>query len=47
VFRDDYTVVPANVYDSLAGADTLWVDVQEINSAEVTGDGNATPWDGA
>jgi hypothetical protein len=47
VFRDDYTVVPANVYDSLAGADTLWVDVQEINSAEVTGNGDETPWDGA
>jgi hypothetical protein len=43
----EFMIVPANVYDSFFGADTLWVDVQEINSNSVTGDGNATPWDGA
>jgi hypothetical protein len=43
----EFMLVPANVYDSFFGTDTLWVDVQEINSNSVTGDGNATPWDGA
>jgi hypothetical protein len=43
----EFMIVPANVYDSFFGTDTLWVDVQEINSNSVTGDGNATPWDGA
>lgn len=28
-------------------ANELDVNVQSINGAEVTGDGNATPWDGA
>jgi hypothetical protein len=40
-------IVPANVYDSFFGTDVLYVDVQEINSAEVTGNGDETPWDGA
>jgi hypothetical protein len=43
----EFMIVPANVYDSFFGTDTLWVDVQEINSNSVTGDGNAAPWDGA
>ena len=43
----EFMIVPANVYDSFFGTDTLWVDVQEINSNSVTGDGNSTPWDGA
>jgi hypothetical protein len=40
-------ILPANVFDALIGVDALYVDVQEINSNSVTGDGNATPWDGA
>lgn len=46
--RHEYMVVPANVYDSIVGgSDYLEVDTQYINGAEVIGDGNATPWDGA
>jgi hypothetical protein len=40
-------ILPANVFDALIGVDALYVDVQEINSAEVTGNGDETPWDGA
>jgi hypothetical protein len=43
----EFMIVPANVYDSFFGTDVLYVDVQEINSAEVTGNGDETPWDGA
>lgn len=43
----EFMILPANVFDALIGADVLYVDVQEINSAEVVGDGDATPWDGA
>jgi hypothetical protein len=43
----EFMLVPANVYDSFFGTDLLWVDTQEINSAEVTGNGDETPWDGA
>jgi hypothetical protein len=44
----DFMVVPANIYDSIvSGSDLLEVDTQQINGATVTGDGNATPWDGA
>ena len=43
----EFMIMPANVYDSFFGTDVLYVDVQEINSAEVVGDGDATPWDGA
>ena len=42
----EFMIVPANVYDSFFGTDVLYVDVQEINSAEVTGNGDETPWDG-
>ena len=43
----EFMIVPANVYDSFFGTDLLEVDTQQINGANVTGDGNATPWDGA
>jgi hypothetical protein len=43
----EFMIVPANVYDSFFGTDLLWVDTQEINGAEVIGDGDGTPWDGA
>lgn len=43
----EFMILPANVFDALIGTDALYVDVQEINSNSVTGDGNATPWDGA
>jgi hypothetical protein len=42
----EFMIMPANVYDSFFGTDVLYVDVQEINSAEVTGNGDETPWDG-
>jgi len=29
------------------GSSFLLVDIEKINGAVVTGDGNATPWDGA
>lgn len=48
IFKD-FMVVSANVFDSLfaaAGTDYLEVDTQQINGANVVGDGNATPWDG-
>ena len=36
---------PANVVSSLVtGADRLLVDVKEVNSVALTGDGSATPW---
>jgi hypothetical protein len=38
----------AAINDSLCdGGDYLQVDVKQINSNGVTGDGNSTPWDGA
>lgn len=38
-------VVPANIYDSLiGGTDYLLVDIQEINSVTVAGNGSTTPW---
>jgi hypothetical protein len=43
----EFMILPANVYDSLLGADLLDVNAEQINGANVTGDGNATPWDGA
>lgn len=44
----DFEVVAGHVYDGLiAGGDYLQVDTKQINSANVTGDGNASPWDGA
>jgi hypothetical protein len=43
----EFMILNAQVYDSLFGADLLEVDTQQINGANVTGDGNATPWDGA
>jgi hypothetical protein len=44
----DFLVVPANSYDSVvSGSDYLQVDTKQINGANVTGDGNGTPWDGA
>ena len=40
-----FMVVPANIYDSLiGGSDYLLVDIQEINSVTVAGDGSGTPW---
>jgi hypothetical protein len=45
--RHDFMVVTANVWDSLCSTDYLDVNVEQINAANVTGDGNATPWDGA
>ena len=42
-----YMIVPANVYDSFFGTSYLLVDIEKINGATVTGDGNGTPWDGA
>jgi hypothetical protein len=42
-----YMILNAQVYDSLFGSDLLEVDTQQINGANVTGDGNSTPWDGA
>ena len=42
----EFMILPANVFDALIGVDALYVDVQEINSAEVTGNGDETPWDG-
>ena len=43
----EFMIVPANVYDSFFGTSFLLVDIEKINGAVVTGDGNATPWDGA
>jgi len=43
----EFMILPANVFDAMIGTDVLYVDVQEINSAEVTGNGDETPWDGA
>ena len=43
----EFMIVPANVYDSFFGSSFLLVDIEKINGAVVTGDGNATPWDGA
>lgn len=43
----EFMIVPANVYDSFFGTDLLDVNAEQINGANVTGDGNATPWDGA
>ena len=40
-------IVTANVWDSLCSTDFLDVNVEQINAASVTGDGNSTPWDGA
>lgn len=38
----------AAINDALCdGGDYLDVNVEQINAANVTGDGNATPWDGA
>lgn len=42
-----FMILNQQVYDSLFGSDLLEVDTQQINGANVTGDGNATPWDGA
>lgn len=36
--RQDYLVVPANVYDSLVGSDLLQVDVQAINDVTANAD---------
>lgn len=42
-----FMILNAQVYDSLFGSDLLDVNVEQINAANVVGDGNATPWDGA
>ena len=38
----DFMIMPANVWDSLFGADKLQVDLKEFNSVVVVGDGSAT-----
>lgn len=43
----DFLVVRADVFDGMCSTDYMQVDVKQINSNGVTGDGNATPWDGA
>jgi hypothetical protein len=43
----EFMVMPANVWDSLFGTDLLDVNVEQINAANVTGNGNSEPWDGA
>lgn len=43
----EFTILPANVFDSMFGTDLLDVNVEQINAANVVGDGNSTPWDGA
>lgn len=40
----EFHVVPANVWDSMFGADSLQVDVKQINSVVIVGDGSATPF---
>lgn len=42
---EHFTVVPANVFDSLiSGSDYLLVDIKQINAVTLQGDGDATPW---
>lgn len=41
----DFTVVPANVYDSLvAGSAELLVEIDKINNVTITGNGSTTPF---
>ena len=40
----EFTILPANVFDSFHGTDLLDVNVEKINDTELTGDGSATPW---
>ena len=41
----EFMILPANIYDSLiSGTDYLLVDIQEVNSVTITGDGSATPF---
>lgn len=42
-----FRILPANLYDAWIGQEYQFVNVKQINSATVVGDGNATPWDGA
>ena len=45
--RHTYMVLPGHVYGGLVDStDTLMVDAHYINGSEVTGDGNANPWQG-
>ena len=42
---EHFTVVPANVFDSLiSGSDYLLVDIKQVNAVTLQGDGDATPW---
>jgi hypothetical protein len=42
----DFMVQPANVWDSLYGADKLLVDanITSVNDVTIDGDGDGTPW---
>ncbi len=42
---EHFTVVPANVFDSLiSGSDYLLVDIKQVNAVTLQGDGDTTPW---
>ena len=42
---EHFTVVPANVFDSLiSGSDYLLVDIKQVNAVTLQGDGETTPW---
>jgi len=40
----DFMVVPANVWDSMFGADYLQVDAAQVAGVTLTGNGSTTPW---
>lgn len=41
---EDFSVLPANVYDSLFSTDLLQVDARQVVGVTLTGDGSTTPF---